>query len=270
MGVFESESQTTETNERPVEWKDWIPEDERVSENAFLNNYDNGAAARKAHGHAVRKLSQSITPPGEDAAPEDVTKFWRKLGAPEEPKDYTFNFPEGTEKLFDEQLIGTIKEVAHSVHVPAETLDKFMQGLGHAQLARNEELQTQMKETLESYQSQEKKLFGEDLGKVDERIKEFVKTSPLVDDVLRGAISSNPLLNSHPLIKAGLNELAKRANTSAEVLESDTVKRSSTRTRDVIEAEIQRLMDDPFWRDGTDRKKVERFKQLNEELTELG
>lgn len=65
-------------------------------------------------------IGKAIVPPGENAAPEEVSKFWNRLGRPETPDGYEFAPPESMpESLpYDSDFAKWFKDEAHKANVP--------------------------------------------------------------------------------------------------------------------------------------------------------
>lgn len=60
-------------------------------------------------------LGSSVRLPGQDAKPDEIDKFYSKLGRPEKPDGYEFKRPEGlpADLPYDETLAGEFKSWAH-------------------------------------------------------------------------------------------------------------------------------------------------------------
>jgi len=66
-----------------------------------------------------------VTIPGDDAKPEDVSKFWSKLGLPEKPEGYTlpsdYKVPDGAV-----DLVPWFRQVAHEAGLPDKAFAKIV------------------------------------------------------------------------------------------------------------------------------------------------
>lgn len=73
----------------------------------------------KAAQNAESLIGRSVQIPGENAKPEEVEKFYERIGAPKEAKDYDFKLPDKVPDTFsyDESFAGEFKEVAKSAHL---------------------------------------------------------------------------------------------------------------------------------------------------------
>lgn len=70
----------------------------------------------KNYVHAQKRLGESIKIPGKDAAPEELNKFYSKLGVPETSEGYEVTAPELPEGLtFDDGMVGDFKKVSHDL-----------------------------------------------------------------------------------------------------------------------------------------------------------
>jgi hypothetical protein len=77
--------------------------------------------AKAAHG-AESLIGRSVQIPGDDAKPEDLQKFYGKLGRPEQPEGYDFKLPEGIPETmpYDAEFAGSFKPVAHGLGLTAK------------------------------------------------------------------------------------------------------------------------------------------------------
>lgn len=78
-------------------WRDSI-KDEGLKK--FASNYNTVEDLAKSGLEFRQKLSNAIFVPGQDASPEDKAAFRQKLGVPDSPEGYLYQFPEG----FDQSL----------------------------------------------------------------------------------------------------------------------------------------------------------------------
>lgn len=243
MGMFDSDTTSTTANEE-IEWKDFVDEELRAPENALLNEYGSNKDIQKALVHNKKLASSSIRLPKEGADEDEVAKFWRKLDAPESADGYEFTLNDELKPLMAEDVLNEIREVGFANHVPKKMLANVVEGIASKRRVAAQKFIEEINGTLESYKQIEAKIFGDDAGKVDERVKKFVASSNLIDDVLRQAISSDPRLNSHPAIKAAFNALAKAEN--ADAIDPDAVKRNTgSGNKEALLAEKARIKADP-------------------------
>jgi hypothetical protein len=81
------------------------------------NGIKSAADAVKAARESQSLIGRSVQLPGDDAKPEDLQKFYGKLGRPENAEGYEFKLPEGIpEDLpYDAEFAGSFKPVAHEL-----------------------------------------------------------------------------------------------------------------------------------------------------------
>lgn len=101
-------SSLSEENRGLVETKGWQGIDEVVSSYRNLEKL----VGRKEEGVLRR--------PGPDAAPEEVSAFWKELGTPESPAEYGFKAPEGVGG-YDAALGDWFGNLAHQNNLPKDT-----------------------------------------------------------------------------------------------------------------------------------------------------
>jgi hypothetical protein len=82
----------------PEEYRSMYPEFKKPED--FVKGYD----------ELVRKMGSSISIPKEDASPEDLDKFYSKLGRPEDPDKYELELAEASE--LDKEFLGKFKQAA--------------------------------------------------------------------------------------------------------------------------------------------------------------
>lgn len=97
---------TPEVNFRdllPEEYRDLYPEFKKPED--FVKGYDN----------LIRKLGNSVSIPKEDATPEELDKFYNKLGRPETPDKYEIELSEDIE--YDPEFLNSFKNTAHKLGI---------------------------------------------------------------------------------------------------------------------------------------------------------
>ena len=72
-------------------WRDSLDDDLK----SWANKFDSPAAALKSHRELEKRLGKSVVMPGEDAKPEEIQAFRKKvLGTPDSPEGYKLTLPE--------------------------------------------------------------------------------------------------------------------------------------------------------------------------------
>lgn len=93
------------------------------------------------------RAGNTVVLPKPDAAPEEVSKFYEKLGRPADPKDYKIPVPDGVPKEFSESFRGKAHELgltAKQVEGLAEWNNGFLKGaMESSEAAKAAEFQAQ-------------------------------------------------------------------------------------------------------------------------------
>jgi hypothetical protein len=118
-----------ENGEFATGWIDRLPKE--YQENAAqYANFKDLPSLLKSYSHAQKMLggkANAVQIPGEDATPEEKTEFFRKIGVPEDTKEYTVkpnNLPEGA--AWDSDAIGKFNEIAHSNGVTPKAMNEII------------------------------------------------------------------------------------------------------------------------------------------------
>ena len=159
---YESNDNTTEPQENtqanfrdllPEEYKNMYPEFKKPED--FVKGYD----------QLVRKLGNSVSIPKEDAAAEELNKFYSKLGRPDAPEKYEFN----TDNLeIDNEFLGKFKKAAYDNGISQKQAERIF-GWYNEELRAETEKYTQLQqEERAKAEAELKTRFG---SKYDEKIK---------------------------------------------------------------------------------------------------
>jgi len=97
-------------------------------------------AAFGSHQNLEKDYRQSVKIPGDDAKPEDISKFWARMGRPEKSDDYKLEGYKPPEGGLD--LIPWFKAVAHKHNLPA----KAFEGVAGEFVAHMKEVEQQEQE----------------------------------------------------------------------------------------------------------------------------
>jgi len=110
-------------------WIDRLPKE--YQENAAqYANFKDLPSLLKSYSHAQKMLggkANAVQIPGEDATPEERTEFFRKIGVPEDVKEYSVkpsNLPEGA--AWDTDAIGKFNEIAHANGVTPKAMEQIV------------------------------------------------------------------------------------------------------------------------------------------------
>lgn len=76
------------------------------------------------------EIADRIRLPGPNATPEDLTKFRRGLGVPDDPKGYEVKLPEGMNASeMDQTLIDAVRPIAHASNMSGKAFNELITGM---------------------------------------------------------------------------------------------------------------------------------------------
>jgi hypothetical protein len=136
-----SPSYLNEKGEFSQGWIDRLPK-EFQDNAAQYANFKDLPSLLKSYSHAQKMLggkANAVQIPGEDATPEERTEFFKKLGVPEDVKDYTIkpaNLPEGMD--WDTDAIAKFNAVAHANGVTPKAMEQIVSAYAEYQAAEME------------------------------------------------------------------------------------------------------------------------------------
>lgn len=107
-------------NDNPTNWKDTIENDYKEVVERFNEPKD----LAKGYAELLKLDSSKVKIPDEKASPEDVAKFWSKIGVPQDVKEYAL--PEGIQG--DEGFVTAMKQIAKEANVPKGQFSKLAEG----------------------------------------------------------------------------------------------------------------------------------------------
>jgi len=249
--------QNTETN-----FKDLIPENFR--EEKSLNNFNNMEDFVKSYLHAQKLVGADKIPvPNKHATDEDWNEVFKRLGAPDTPDGYKYNFKD---QEVDENSVKAFNETAHRLGLlpkQAEGLIKFYNELNQNQSQSLEEQAAQAQMVTEA---ELKKEFGPQYAKRLDQAKKLAVNS-LGEDFLNDTIlkDGSRLGDNLKVIKA-FSELADKLSEDP-IIQGDG---SQYMTAKDIEKEITELTQEgsAYWSKThpNHRKSVEEVLKLREML----
>lgn len=104
--------QTTGT-ENMLSWRALLPQELRDSEN--LKKFRNVAGLAKSYDELSRRMSTAVQIPGDGATPEELGRFFDRLGRPKDASGYVYedtDLPEGVS--IDGEFARRLREMAHA------------------------------------------------------------------------------------------------------------------------------------------------------------
>jgi hypothetical protein len=231
-----SGEQTTQNN-----FQDLIPEEYRGEKS--LSNFKDMNDFVKSYLSAQKIVGADKIPvPNKFATEEDWKAVFNKLGAPEKPEDYKYNFKEGE---VDQELLSTFNQQAHKLGLlpqQAESLIKFYNDLNEGSSVQAEEKAAQTRLHTEN---ELKKEFGPQYVKRLDQAKRLA-SSTLGNDFLENTLlADGSRLGDNLNVVKAFSELAEKLSED-EVVKGDS---SSYMTANEIEKEITSLTEEgsPYW-----------------------
>jgi hypothetical protein len=231
-----SGEQTTQNN-----FQDLIPEEYRGEKS--LSNFKDMNDFVKSYLSAQKIVGADKIPvPNKFATEEDWKAVFNKLGAPEKPEDYKYNFKEGE---VDQELLSTFNQQAHKLGLlpqQAESLIKFYNDLNEGSSVQAEEKAAQTRLHTEN---ELKKEFG------PQYVKRLDQAKRLASSTLGNDFLENTLLADGSRLGDNLNVVKAFSDLAEKLSEDEVVKgdSSSYMTANEIEKEITSLTEEgsPYW-----------------------
>ena len=222
-------------------FQDLIPEEYRGEKS--LSNFKDMNDFVKSYLSAQKIVGADKIPvPNKFATEDDWKAVFNKLGAPEKPEDYKYNFKEGE---VDQELLSTFNQQAHKLGLlpqQAESLIKFYNDLNEGSSVQAEEKAAQTRLHTEN---ELKKEFGPQYVKRLDQAKRLA-SSTLGNDFLENTLlADGSRLGDNLNVVKAFSELAEKLSED-EVVKGDS---SSYMTANEIEKEITSLTEEgsPYW-----------------------
>ena len=238
-----AEVNNTVLTEQPKQtnFQDLIPENFR--EEKSLSNFNNMEDFVKSYLHAQKLVGADKIPvPNKHATDEDWNEVFKRLGAPDTPDGYKYNFKD---QEVDENSVKAFNETAHRLGLlpkQAEGLIKFYNELNTSQ---SENLEEQAAQAQMNTEAELKKEFGPQYAKRLDQAKRLAVNS-LGEDFL-----NNTILKDGSRLGDNLNVI-KAFSSLADKLSEDPIIQgdgSQYMTAKDIEKEITDLTQEgsPYW-----------------------
>jgi len=231
-----SGEETTQNN-----FQDLIPEEYRGEKS--LSNFKDMNDFVKSYLSAQKIVGADKIPvPNKFATEEDWKAVFNKLGAPEKPEDYKYNFKEGE---VDQELLSTFNQQAHKLGLlpqQAESLIKFYNDMNEGSSVQAEEKAAQTRLHTEN---ELKKEFG------PQYVKRLDQAKRLASSTLGNDFLENTLLADGSRLGDNLTVVKAFSDLAEKLSEDEVVKgySSSYMTANEIEKEITSLTEEgsPYW-----------------------
>ena len=238
----EVNNNTALTSEQPTEnFKDTIPEQYR--EEKSLENINSMDDLLKGYVHAQKLVGSNKIPiPNKHSTDEDWNEVFKKLGAPENPEGYQYNFKD---QEMDSQQVSEFNKTAHQLGLlpkQAEGLIKFYNEMNGNIAANQEDQAAQAQLTTET---ELKKEYGPQFSKRLDQAKK------LAIGTLGQEFLENTYLKDGSRLGDNLNVIKAFSNLADKLSEDEIIKGDGTgyMTAKEIEKEIDDLTQEgsPYW-----------------------
>ena len=234
--VLSGEQTATQTN-----FQDLIPDEYRAEKS--LENFKDMGDFVKSYLSAQKIVGADKIPvPNKFATEDDWKAVFNKLGAPETPDDYKYNFKEGE---VDQELVSSFNQHAHKLGLlpqQAESLIRYYNDMNEGSSIQAEE---RASETRLHTENELKKEFGPQYVKRLDQAQRLA-SSTLGNDFLENTyLADGSRLGDNLSVVKAFSELADKLSED-EVVKGDS---SSYMTANEIEKEINSLTEEgsPYW-----------------------
>ena len=232
---------TAEVSNQEINFKDLIPESFR--EEKSLNNFNNMEDFVKSYLHAQKLVGADKIPvPNKHSTDEDWNEVFKRLGAPDTPDGYKYNFKD---QEIDENSIKEFNQTAHRLGLlprQAEALIKFYNemNVNQAQSLEEQAAQAQM-----NTEAELKKEFGPQYAKRLDQAKRLAINSFGEDFLNNTILKDGSRLGDNLTVIKAFSDLADKLSEDP-IIQGDG---SQYMTAKDIEKEITELTQEgsPYW-----------------------
>ena len=251
----QSQTSVLSTEEQPSDnFQNLIPDE--YKDNKALANFNNMGDFVKSYISAQKIVGADKIPiPNKYSTEDDWKVVFSKLGAPEKPEDYKYNFKEGE---VDQELIKSFNQQAHKLGLlptQAESLIKYYNDLNENNNITNEQ---NADETRLQTETELKKEFGPQFNKRIDQAKR------LASSTLGNEFLNNTFLQDGTRLGDNLQVVKAFSNLAEKLSEDEVVKgdSSSYMTANDIEKEIASLTEEgsAYW----DKQHINHAKTVDE------
>ena len=247
----------TETEQpKELNFKDLIPENFR--EEKSLENFNNMEDFVKSYLHAQKLVGADKIPvPNKHATEEDWNEVFKRLGAPNSPEDYKYNFKD---QEMDQGQVQEFNKTAHRLGLlpkQAEGLIKFYNEMNVNNAASQEEAAAQAQMNVEA---ELKKEFGPQFNKRLDQAKRLAVNSLGQDFLENTYLKDGSRLGDNLQVIKAFSDLADKLSEDP-IIQGDG---SSYMTAKDIEKEITELTQEgsAYW----DKTHINHQKSVDEVL----
>ena len=232
--VVQNNTETTEAvSNQEINFKDLIPDN--FKEDKSLNNFNNMEDLLKSYKHAQSLVGADKIPvPNKHATEEDWNEVFKRLGAPEKPEDYKYDFKD---QEMDSQQVSEFNKTAHKLGLlpkQAEGLIKYYNEMNGNKAASEEDAAAQGQLATET---ELKKEFGPQFAKRLDQAKKLAVNS-LGSDFLE-----NTFLKDGSRLGDNLNVIKAFSQLADKLSEDEIIKGDGSEymTAKDLEKEINEL-----------------------------
>ena len=232
--VVQNNTEATEAvSNQEINFKDLIPDN--FKEDKSLNNFNNMEDLLKSYKHAQSLVGADKIPvPNKHATEEDWNEVFKRLGAPEKPEDYKYDFKD---QEMDSQQVSEFNKTAHKLGLlpkQAEGLIKYYNEL-NGNIAENQEDQAAKSQL--ATETELKKEFGPQFSKRLDQAKKLAVNS-LGSDFLE-----NTFLKDGSRLGDNLNVIKAFSQLADKLSEDEIIKGDGSEymTAKDLEKEINEL-----------------------------
>ena len=232
--VVQNNTEATEAvSNQEINFKDLIPDN--FKEDKSLNNFNNMEDLLKSYKHAQSLVGADKIPvPNKHATEEDWNEVFKRLGAPEKPEDYKYDFKD---QEMDSQQVSEFNKTAHKLGLlpkQAEGLIKYYNEMNGNKAASEEDAAAQGQLATET---ELKKEFGPQFAKRLDQAKKLAVNS-LGSDFLE-----NTFLKDGSRLGDNLNVIKAFSQLADKLSEDEIIKGDGSEymTAKDLEKEINEL-----------------------------
>ena len=232
--VGQNNTEATEAvSNQEINFKDLIPDN--FKEDKSLNNFNNMEDLLKSYKHAQSLVGADKIPvPNKHATEEDWNEVFKRLGAPEKPEDYKYDFKD---QEMDSQQVSEFNKTAHKLGLlpkQAEGLIKYYNEMNGNKAASEEDAAAQGQLATET---ELKKEFGPQFAKRLDQAKKLAVNSLGSDFLENTFLKDGSRLGDNLNVIKAFSELANKLSED-EIIKGDG---SEYMTAKDLEKEINEL-----------------------------
>ena len=232
--VVQNNTEATEAvSNQEINFKDLIPES--FKEDKSLNNFNNMEDLLKSYKHAQSLVGADKIPvPNKHATEEDWNEVFKRLGAPEKPEDYKYDFKD---QEMDSGQLSEFNKTAHKLGLlpkQAEGLIKYYNEL-NGNIAENQEDQAAKSQLIT--ETELKKEFGPQFSKRLDQAKKLAVNSLGSDFLENTYLKDGSRLGDNLSVIKAFSQLADKLSED-EIIKGDG---SEYMTAKDLEKEINEL-----------------------------